>query len=222
MIAAAGSGLRLGAGCPKALVELHGRPLLEWSLLALGAAATIEAIVVAAPAGHEAEVEELTAGRAEVLAGGASRAESVRLALGAVRGELVAIHDAARPLISPQLVDRVVSRLSGDAGADGVIAAAPLADTVKRAGAGDVVAATVDRRDLWAAQTPQAFRVAALRSAQAAAHEAGELDAATDEAWLIERTGGTVLLEPVGAFNLKVTDPADLTVAEVLLSVQGG
>lgn len=214
MIAAAGSGQRLGAGGPKAFVELAGRPLVEWSLLALDVAATVDAIVVAVPAGFEGEValDGMT-----VVAGGASRAESVRLAMSAVEGEFVVVHDAARPLALPELFDRVVRRLAGS-GVDAVIAAAPVADTLKMAGEGGVVGETVDRTGLWGAQTPQAFRVEALRGAQRAAMEAAELEAATDEAWLIERVGGTVLLEAVDGPNLKVTDEADLAVAEALLA----
>ena len=231
MLAAAGSGQRLGAGGPKAFVELGGRPLIEWSLLALARAECIESIVVAAPPGGEDEaeraVERACGGTpARVVAGGATRAESVAAALEASEGELVAIHDAARPLVTSDLVDRIVTRLASSA-AGGVIAAAPLADTVKRADAprrrggeeadGATVAETLDRDLLWAAQTPQAFRVEALREAQARAADAGELELATDEAWLIERAGGTVLLEPSGASNLKITTPDDLVTAAALL-----
>ncbi len=217
MIAAAGSGRRLGAGGPKALVPLAGRPMLEWSLRALEAAETIAAIVVAAPPGHEGEVQAIAGARAAVLAGGATRAESVALALAEVEGELVMIHDAARPLVSSALVERVLARLAGSE-ADGVIAAAPVADTLKRGGERGAVTETVPRAGLWAAQTPQAFRVEALRDAQESARVAGELAAATDEGWLIERAGGSVLLEPAGQANPKVTDAADLQVAEALLA----
>jgi len=208
VIAAAGSGQRLGAGGPKAFVELAGRPLIEWSLAALADASRVERIVVAAPPGHDVEL----AG-ADVVAGGETRAESVRLAMEAVESELVVIHDAARPLATPQLFDRVIARLA-ESGADGVIAAAPVADTLKRAGEGEAIAATVDRSELWAAQTPQAFPSETLRRAQAA----GDLEAATDEAWLIERLGGTVLLAAVDEPNPKVTTAADLEVAAALLA----
>jgi 2-C-methyl-D-erythritol 4-phosphate cytidylyltransferase len=217
VIAAAGSGQRLGAGGPKALIRLRGRPMIEWSLIALAEAESIGAIVIAAPPGAEAEIERLAGGRATVITGGATRAESVRLALEAGEGDVVAIHDAARPLVTPELVDRLVARLA-DSDADGVIAASPIADTMKRAGAEGAIAETVDRSGLWAAQTPQAFRTEALRSAQTTARDAGELEAATDEAWLIERAGGVVLVEPTGSPNLKVTDPSDLAVAEALLA----
>lgn len=158
--------------------------------------------------------------------GGATRAKSVSLALDAVNGDVVAIHDAARPLVTAELVDRLVGRLERS-DAQGVIAAAPVADTLKMAGEGagegesDRIERTVDRSGLWGAQTPQVFRVDALRAAQEAARAAGELDAATDEAWLIERAGGSVLLEATATPNLKVTDAADLAVAEALLAGHG-
>lgn len=191
--------------------------------------------MVAAPAGHEREAE-LAASRAAsgasvvVTPGGATRAASIELALGHVRGDLVVIHDAARPLITPDVVDRVLGRLAADPGADAAIAAAPIADTVKEARAGrsaggagsTVVAGTLDRDLLWAAQTPQAFRVEALLGAQRRAAAAGELAAATDEAALIERAGGRVLLEGTGVANFKVTSAADLTVAEALVAAGRG
>jgi 2-C-methyl-D-erythritol 4-phosphate cytidylyltransferase len=219
VIAAAGSGQRLGAGGPKALVELAGRPLVEWSLAALGDAASVASVVIAAPPGHEVEVERIAAGRAAVLTGGETRAESVSLALAGVGDGLVAVHDAARPLITAELVDRLVARLASS-GAECVIAAAPVADTLKREGEEGAVDATIDRTGLWGAQTPQVFRTTALRRAQEAARAAGHLEAATDEAWLIERVGETVLLEPAGSPNLKVTEPADLAVAEALLAAR--
>ena len=212
MIAAAGSGQRLGAGGPKAFVELAGRPLIGWSLEALAAADSIERVVVAAPPGHETDLEG-----AEVVAGGATRAESVRLAMAAADADLVVIHDAARPLATPELFDRVVARLA-ESGADGVIAAAPVADTLKLAGEGEEIVRTVDRDGLWAAQTPQAFRAVPLRRAQAA----GELEAATDEASLIERAGGRVLLVANDEPNPKVTTSADLRTVEALLAARAG
>lgn len=198
--------------------------MIEWSIRALAAAETIGAIVIAAPPGFLVEVE-VVADRSstkpvEVVAGGASRAESVMLALEAVAGDLVAILDAARPLVTPELIDRVVARLAAS-DADGVIAAAPVTDTLKRAGEGDAVTETLDRAGLWGAQTPQAFRVEALKTAQASARQAGDLEAATDEAWLIERAVGVVLLEAAGAPNMKVTDARDLELAAALLSAAG-
>ncbi len=216
MLAAAGSGQRLGAGGPKALVEVAGRPLVAWSLAALERAESVAGVVIAAPPGHEAAFGELAPG-AVVIAGGATRAESVSLALERVEGDVVAVHDAARPLLTPELVDRLVARLK-ESGAEAVIAATPVADTLKRAGEGGAVGGTVSREGLWGAQTPQVFRTEALRAAQAIARESGALEVATDEAALIEWNGGTVLLEPSGGPNLKVTDLSDLRVAEALLA----
>ncbi|HEU4905389.1 MAG TPA: 2-C-methyl-D-erythritol 4-phosphate cytidylyltransferase [Solirubrobacterales bacterium] len=227
-MAAAGSGERLGAGGPKAFVPLAGRPLVEWSIAALRAAAGVRSIVVACPPGH---VHELAGHDIGVVEGGATRARSVANALAAVGTELVAIHDAARPLITPELVEGVVATLAADSGADGAIAATPVTDTIKRAPASArilkdspphrghnpsiSIAETVDRGELWAAQTPQVFRVEALRRALAA--DPAAVEAATDEAMLIEAAGGRVLIHPAPPENLKVTTPLDLRVAELLL-----
>jgi 2-C-methyl-D-erythritol 4-phosphate cytidylyltransferase len=167
--------------------------------------------------------------------GGATRSQSVANALEGVGTELVAIHDAARPLVTPELIEGVVATLAADPEADGAIAAAPVTDTIKRAkpesdsqrllqhfphrpveNAAIEVAATVDRRQLWAAQTPQVFRVEALRRALEA--DPGEVEAATDEAMLVEASGGRVLVHPSPPENLKVTTPLDLKLAELLLA----
>ena len=215
MIAAAGSGRRLGAGGPKAFVEVAGRPLWEWSLGALRSASSIGRIVVAAPPGEES----LVAGDGvEVVPGGETRAESVRAATAGLEDEFVVVHDAARPLITAALVDRVVARLAASAGVAGVIAAAPVADTLKRGGGDGSIAGTVSRDGLWAAQTPQAFRLATLRAAQSTAEATGDLTEATDEAALVERVGGRVLLELVDFPNPKVTTAADRALVEALLA----
>jgi 2-C-methyl-D-erythritol 4-phosphate cytidylyltransferase len=142
--------------------------------------------------------------------GGATRAESVSNALAAVDTELVAIHDAARPLLTPELLDDLVAELVANPAADGVITAAPVTDTVKKVDGGRITG-TLDRSELWAAQTPQVFRTEVLRSALRAA------DSVTDEAMLVEAAGGTVLIHDSGLPNLKVTTPIDLSVAELLL-----
>jgi 2-C-methyl-D-erythritol 4-phosphate cytidylyltransferase len=250
VIAAAGSGERLRAGGPKAFVHIAGRPMVEWSIEAFRGAGAA-AIVVAVPPGHSYEpavVEPHGADAPEapqevrVLAGGETRSASVSNALEAVETELVAIHDAARPLLTPELVQGVVATLSADAEAAGAIAATPVADTIKRVDPGSrsdtikrvdpgsrsaltlaaeenaalVVEETVDRAELWAAQTPQAFRVEALRAALA--EDAERVAAATDEAMLVEAAGGRVLIHPVEAENIKVTTALDLRVAEQLLA----
>lgn len=229
VIAAAGSGERLGADVPKALVALAGRPLAAWCLDAFVDANTVDAIVIAAPPGHEAELRALApAGIAvEVVAGGATRSESVAHALAATEAEVVVIHDAARPLVTAALIDELVEQLDGRPDAAGVIAATPILDTVKRAReprpakgpferGGPTVAKTESRDHLWAAQTPQVFRAGALRDALEA--DPQRLAAATDEAMLVEKAGGKVLIHPAPAENLKVTTPHDLRVAELLLS----
>lgn len=228
MIAAAGSGERLGAGGPKAFVPLAGRPMVEWSIAAFRGADSVRSIVVAAPPGH---VHDLAGADLGVVAGGATRAHSVANALEAVGTELVAIHDAARPLLTAELVEALVADLVAHPEAAGTIAAAPIADTVKRAaqpsrgsfrthsvrkGPRDVVAGTLDRSGLWAAQTPQLFRTAALREALAV--DEATRDAATDEASLVEAAGGPVLLHPTPSANFKVTTPLDLRLAELLLA----
>jgi 2-C-methyl-D-erythritol 4-phosphate cytidylyltransferase len=209
VIAAAGSGERLGAGGPKAFVPLGGRPMIAWSLDACLACEGVAGVVVAVPAAYEHGLGDRP--KVRTVDGGSTRAESVANALAAVDTEYVAIHDAARPLLTPGLLQDLVAVLAGNPDADAVIAAAPVTDTVKKVD-GNRISATLDRSELWGAQTPQVFRTAALRAALTA-HEA-----ATDEAMLIEAAGGTVLLHDPGAPNLKVTTPLDLRIAELLLA----
>jgi 2-C-methyl-D-erythritol 4-phosphate cytidylyltransferase len=216
--------------------------MVAWSVAALAQAGSVGAIVIAAPSGFEDQVAEavktaratsvdsvthtLTESTVDVVPGGETRAESVVKALEWVRSDAVVIHDAARPLIAPALIDSVLDRLMDRPDADGVIAAAPLADTVKRAReprplegvfprGGPAVAKTESRDHLWAAQTPQAFRTAALRAAFAS--DPRRVAAATDEAMLVEKAGGQVLIEPAPLWNLKVTTAEDLRIAELLL-----
>jgi 2-C-methyl-D-erythritol 4-phosphate cytidylyltransferase len=209
VIAAAGSGERLGAGGPKAFVPLAGRPMIAWSLDACLACEAVAGVVVAVPGGHEHGLDGIE--RVRTVDGGSTRAESVANALAAVNTEYVAIHDAARPLLTAELIDDLVAALAAEPEAAGIIAAAPVTDTVKKV-EGDRVAETLDRSLLWGAQTPQVFRTQALRAALA------RVEAATDEAMLVEAAGGTVLLHDPGTPNLKVTTPLDLRVAELLLA----
>ena len=184
--------------------------MLEWSIDAFRACDSVPAIVVAAPPEHVGEVaggEDLA-----IIAGGATRAQSVANALEAVETDYVAIHDAARPLLTPELVEALVANLDAESEAAGVIAATPVTDTIKRGS--PVIERTEDRSQLWAAQTPQVFRTEALRDALAIAERPEE---ATDEAMLVEQAGGTVLIHPVEGQNLKVTTPLDLQIAELLL-----
>ena len=217
LIVAAGRGERLGAGVAKALVPLAGRPMVLWSVDALRAVPAVARIVVALPPGvAPPELPEDARGRAEVrwVGGGEARSESVARALAALReGDPVLVHDAARPLLTPELVERVLAALPG---ADAAIAAAPVTDTVKRAGADRVVTETLDRSELWAVQTPQAFRRSALERALDV--PTSILAAATDDAWLVERAGGDVRVVPAPPENLKVTTSLDLRIAELLLA----
>jgi len=198
--------------------------MVEWSIDAFRACDSVRSIVVAAPPGH---IGDLGGHDLGVVSGGATRAQSVANALEAVGTECVAIHDAARPLLTPDLVEALVADLAANPEAAGVIAAAPITDTVKRTSPPNLrsdtsevlnrrfaIERTEDRSTLWGAQTPQVFRTAALREALAAAERPEE---ATDEAMLVEWNGGTVLIHPVEAENLKVTTPLDLRVAELLL-----
>lgn len=211
MIAAAGSGQRLGAGGPKAFIELAGRPMLDWSLEAFRAATSIDEIVVAAPPGsHETVADQGVV----AVTGGEHRSESVAKALELTRGEIVVVHDAARPLVTPALIDAVVEELAAEDDAAAVIAAAQVTDTIKQASDGGEVERTLDRSGLWAVQTPQAFRADALREALADPDSYAD---ATDDAMLVERRGGRVLIHSSSADNIKVTTPFDLRLAEVLL-----
>ena len=217
-------------------MPLAGKPLVEWSIAAFRACASVRSIVVASPPGHAHELGGSDLGEVE---GGATRSHSVANALADVATELVAIHDAARPLVTAQLVEDVVATLVAEPKADGAIAAMPVTDTVKQTANGsrtraptdavrtafatdDVVNAvrviekTLDRGRLWAAQTPQVFRTEALRRALDA-YPADAPDP-TDEAMLVEEAGGRVLIHPSSPENLKVTTPLDLRLAELLLS----
>jgi 2-C-methyl-D-erythritol 4-phosphate cytidylyltransferase len=212
VIAAAGSGERLGAGGPKAFVALAGRPMIEWSIDAMRAAASITEIVVACPPGH---AHDLGGDDLAVVAGGDTRSESVARAMEAVGSELVVVHDAARPLVTSALVDAVLEDLAGEPDCGAVVAATPVSDTIKQIARGREVDSTLDRSALWAAQTPQAFRTSVLRDALGST---GLLRQATDEAMLIERLGGIVLLHEAPAENIKVTTQLDLRLAEMLLA----
>lgn len=219
LILAAGSGERLGAKEPKALVELAGRPLLQWSVDVLREVVGIERIVIALPPGTPA-LSGVTGvdGRTLAVEGGAVRSESVRLALVAAGSgsdqDLVLVHDAARPLLTVALAQATIRALEEDETIDGAIAAVPMTDTVKRVADG-VVSETLDRSQLWAVQTPQVFRRAALERALDVPEEV--LAQATDDAWLIERAGGRVSVVKASSENLKVTTPLDLRMAEMLL-----
>jgi 2-C-methyl-D-erythritol 4-phosphate cytidylyltransferase len=214
LLVAAGRGERLGAEGPKAFVVLAGRPMLEWSLDALRRVPAVRRIVVALPPGATAP-----AGTIGVV-GGAARSHSVRAALEAAGAgpddEPIVVHDAARPLATAELFERALGALASS-GADAVVAAARVTDTIKRVDGDSLrVLETLDRGALWTVQTPQVFRRAAL--ARALAQPDAVLAAATDDAGLVEQAGGRVHVVESPADNVKVTTPTDLRLAELLLS----
>ncbi len=216
LIVAAGSGERLAADRPKALVELAGRTLLEWSVQALRETPGVEQIVIALPPGVRAPESMLALPGLSTVEGGPVRSDSVRRALTASDGDPVLVHDAARPLVTSELAEHVLSALAADPGASGAIAAVPLTDTLKRVEPSGAVRETLARSELWSVQTPQVFRRAALESALAVSPE--QLAAATDDAWLVEQAGGRVIVVAASAENLKVTTPLDLELAALLLA----
>jgi len=219
LVPAAGLGLRLGAGAPKALRLLAGEPLILHAVRGLLAARAVSQVVVAMPAGSEDVVRELLPPGVVVVAGGTTRGGSVRAALAASDPDrdVVLVHDAARPLTPPSLVDAVIGAVLDGAGA--VVPALPVTDTVKRVDAAGRVLGTVDRADLRAVQTPQGFRRAVLERAYAeAGAEAGADSGATDDAGLVERLGLEVITIPGADEAFKVTRPADLAFAEMLLA----
>ncbi|MEV6929429.1 2-C-methyl-D-erythritol 4-phosphate cytidylyltransferase [Dactylosporangium sp. NPDC051485] len=214
LVPAAGMGIRLGPGGPKALRLLGGEPLLVHAVRRLALAPSVGCIVVAAPADAVADVVALLAPVAPVtvVAGGATRQASVAAALAAVPEdfEIVLVHDAARALTPPELVESVAAAVRGGHGA--VIPVLPVVDTIKRVSDSGSVVETVDRSVLRAVQTPQGFR----RDALVKAHEAA-VDEHTDDAGMAERIGIPVHTVPGAEEALKITRPFDLAVAELLL-----
>jgi 2-C-methyl-D-erythritol 4-phosphate cytidylyltransferase len=203
--------------------------MLDWSVEALRAVPAISEIVVALPADR---LDAAPAG-VRVVAGGATRSESVRAALDAASLQpgtteaseqepaagFVVVHDAARALAQPSLFSAALAALA-ESDADAVVAAAPVTDTIKRVADGSLrVLDTPERSRLWAVQTPQVFRREVLERALSAGPRL--LAAATDDAWLVEQQGGTVEVLPAPAENFKITTPLDLRIAELLLAERG-
>lgn len=221
IIVAAGSGVRLGSGGPKAFVQIGSRTMLWYSLDAIRQIGSIGEVVIAVPSGFEdaARAEAAAAGLevpVKITPGGVERQDSVRIALGLTssEAELVIVHDAARPLATPPIFEAC---LAAAARAGGAIAAIPVADTLKRV-ANNTITATVARAGLWQAQTPQAFR----RDLLVAAHRRAvdERIVATDDADLVERTGVRVEVVEGSTSNIKITTPSDLAIAEVLIAAR--
>jgi 2-C-methyl-D-erythritol 4-phosphate cytidylyltransferase len=213
VLAAAGRGERLGSDRPKAFARLGGRPLLAESLERLESSDWIEQIVIAAPPEWEEPsilvAEEIVATKVHsAVTGGEARSESVRLALEAVPDDaaVVLVHDAARPLVPEEVIERVLAPLGE--GWDAAVPVLPLTDTIKRV-EGERVVETLERGDLVAVQTPQAFLADVLRRALA-----GDVSGATDCSSLVEARGGRVKAVPGDPRLLKVTDVDDLALVE--------
>jgi 2-C-methyl-D-erythritol 4-phosphate cytidylyltransferase len=213
IIPAAGSGTRLKSPGPKALVPILGHSIISWTLEAFEEIG-FDRTVIAVPPDRMPDFEKVLRGRAAVVAGGTTRSSSVRRgfqALGAAPEDLVCIHDAVRPLITAAEIRGVIAA-ARDGGA--ATAATPIVDTVKRV-EGERIVATIDREGLYAAGTPQVFRADLLGRAFETGREA------TDEAGLLELLGVNVTAVPVSRWNLKITTPEDLELAEALLRLRG-
>ena len=223
VIVAAGDGKRMGGGIAKPLLALAGRPLILHTL-ARFAASQIRRVILVVPQKERASFERLVAAdpgasrlNCVVQPGGARRQDSVRHGLARLDGdcEIVVIHDGARPLISPALIDRSVEAAENEGAA---VVGAPVHDTIKVVSVSGRVVSTPARDSLWEIQTPQAFRVEIIRDA----HRRAEQDGieATDDAMLVERLGKSVVVLKSDRTNLKITTPEDLIVAEALLRAE--
>jgi 2-C-methyl-D-erythritol 4-phosphate cytidylyltransferase len=198
IVVAAGRGSRFGG--PKQLEMLAGRRVMDWSVEV--ARAVSDGVVLVVPPGLS---------EPDAVPGGETRSASVRAGLAQVPADatVIVVHDAARPLATAELFGRVIEAVR--AGADAALPGLAVSDTLKRV-TGDAVVATVDRTDVVAVQTPQAFRASALRAAHASSPEA------TDDGAVIEAAGGKVVVVPGEPTNMKITTPADLIAAAALLT----
>jgi len=226
IIAAGGIGARLGAVGGKQLLLVAGKPLAAWAIQAVADAQGVDALVVACdPEGVSRYEEQLraavtTSKPLSFVAGGATRSLSITAALQSVPAgtDMILVHDGARPLVTPELVDATIKALQdADAGIAGIIVGHPVTDTLKAAAEAPLplIAATVPREGLWQVQTPQVFRAAALRSAYDRAKVAGH--EATDDAGIMEEAGYSLVLFAGSRDNIKVTVGEDLKLVETLL-----
>jgi 2-C-methyl-D-erythritol 4-phosphate cytidylyltransferase len=221
----AGSGTRLGAAVPKAFVPLGGKPMWRYAAEMFASIESCREVVLVIPpemplkeaGAHLFDEMEDPGNGGVVVSGGARRQDSVRRGLAAVSPgiDIVAIHDAARPFVA---AETIVTAVAEAARTGAALVAAPVRDTIKRVKAG-VIAETLDRSDLWLAQTPQCFRLDLIR----AAHEAAEKDGwdVTDDCALLERLGHAVAVVRGDAWNFKITEPEDLVAAEAYLTWRG-
>ncbi len=224
VVPAAGAGKRMGSAIPKQYLEVAGRSVLEHTLRRLAGHALIQKVVVAISAGDQ-YFEELRArlpAKVSTALGGAERCLSVLSALHVLAAQArpddwVMVHDAARPCVRMEDLDRMLAIL-GDSDVGGILAV-PVRDTLKRCDADGAIIATVDRTQLWHALTPQMFRLGTLTRAIEAALAASVI--VTDEAQAIERIGLTPRVVAGSADNLKITHPEDLVLAGLILAAQG-
>lgn len=213
VVPAAGSGERLQAGIPKAFCELDGRTLLERAVGGLLESGVVDHVVAAVPADRIDQAKQVLGGQATVVAGGAGRIDSVRLALSALPGdpEFVLVHDAARALTPPGLIVRVVDALRS--GFAAVVPALPLSDTIKAVDANGVVLGTPERAGLRAVQTPQGFATELLLRA----YEGAAAADFTDDASLVEHVGGQVQVVDGDPLAFKITTQLDLVLAQAIV-----
>lgn len=227
VVVAGGSGERFGRAGGKQLAQVAGRPVVSWSLAAIDEC-SLAHIVVVCPESRIEEYRTLAVGSLDLRTpvsfapSGPTRQDSVASGLAAVPSgtEIVVIHDGARPLVSPQVIRGAVEMLVSNDSAQGVVVGHPSIDTLKRV-EGRRIVETVDRREVWSAQTPQVFRLESLVAAHALHNDAR---AGTDDAVMVERAGGTVLMFEGPRDNIKVTVPEDFAFVESVLTrrAQGG
>ena len=211
IVTAAGYGERLGAGIPKAFVDIDGITMLELAVDGLLASGVVDIVIVAVPDSLVGKATELLAGRATVVAGGAERPDTVRLALQAVdEPDFVLVHDAARPLTPTDQIQRVVAALVE--GMRAVIPVLPVTDTIKAVDANGAVLGTPERAGLRAVQTPQGFETALLRRAYQ------QSVSVTDDASLVENLGVPVHTVAGDPLAFKVTTPLDLRLARAVIN----
>ncbi len=222
IIVAAGRSERFGGNTPKQFLELLGKPVVIHTMLRFEACPLVDELILVLPAEHKATfieaarkfpLKKLT----QIIGGGVSRAESVLNGLKAVRAEtanIVAVHDGARPLVSPDEIAETIKKAEETGAA---VLTAPVTDTIKSVSGGEIVR-TIDRNSLRRALTPQCFRYEILKKAYEMAAEMSEaISAATDESYLVEKAGYPVTFVEGSAANIKITTPDDLALAEFLM-----
>ena len=215
IIVAAGTGSRFGSETPKQFLELNGKPVIAHTLERFQAAPSVDSIEVVLGRDSVGAFDVSAYSKVtKIVAGGSSRADSVLNGIKALEDEIgiVAVHDGARPLVSVNEIEATVAKAK-ETGAACLVA--PVTDTIKSIRGGEI-AATLDREQLRRALTPQAFKIEVLK----AAFENADLEAATDECYLVEKLGHPIAIVEGSPRNIKITHPEDLTLAEVLLRRQ--